>query len=191
MRTRIALIVIATLAACAQPGPRTGTPSAAPGAAPSAAAGASAPTPQEDVRFMRDMAYANLAEVETGKLAVARAQNPSVKRFGRRMIDDHMGLLAEGNQLALAKGMQPPTSPDARHQAAMTELQSMSGESFDRAYMELMVKDHTETVQLLQQAASQAADPRLRALAQKALPTIQQHLQMAQQLTGDIIGRAQ
>jgi putative membrane protein len=51
-----------------------------------------------------------------------------------------------------------------------------------------MVKDHTDTLQLLQQAAAQASDPQLKAQAQKAIPHVQQHLQMAQQLAASVGG---
>jgi putative membrane protein len=144
-----------------------------------------------DAQVMRDIAQANLAEIATGKLAIAKAQSPNVKQFGQHMIEEHTTLQSEGASLASAKGMPVPNAPDARHQAAAKKLEAMSGESFDRAYMEQMVKDHSETLQLLQRAASQAGDPQLRAHAQKAMPHVQQHLEMAKRLAGEVVGKAQ
>jgi putative membrane protein len=107
------------------------------------------------------------------------------------MIDDHTALLNDGASLASAKGVAMPKSPDRRHKAAMQNLEQLSGASFDRAYMQQMVADHNNTLELLRQAAAQAGDPALRAHAQKAIPAVQQqHLEMARRLTGDLVGSA-
>lgn len=182
MQSRLAMLALsASLAACSHFGGHDGR---------SAAGGASAP-PSADPRFMRDISHANLAEIAAGRLAVQEAQSPAVKEFGQQMVDDHSALQSEGRSLAEAKGMEPPTTPDLRHQAALAKLEAASGESFDRDYMEQMVQDHADTLQLLQEAASGAADPRVRQLAQEAIPHVRQHLEEARRIAGDIIGRAQ
>ena len=143
-------------------------------------AGAGATSP--DAQMMRDIAQANLAEITTGQLALSRAQSPQVRQFAQHMIDEHTRMQSEGSAIASAKGMPTPKAPDAKHQAAAKKLEAMSGEAFDRAYMEQMVKDHQQTLELVQRAAAQAKDAELRAHAQKAIPHVQQHLQMAQSL---------
>ena len=45
-----------------------------------------------------------------------------------------------------------------------------------------MVKDHRTDVKEFQDAANDVKDPELKAFAQKTLPTLQEHLRMAQQL---------
>ncbi|HUQ73318.1 MAG TPA: DUF4142 domain-containing protein [Burkholderiales bacterium] len=155
----------------------------------SAAAGASAPS-ATDAEFLRNISHANLAEIATGKLAAQKAQSPQVKQFGQHMVDEHSALETEGSALAQAKALRPPTSPDLRHQAAMKKLELVSGDNFDREYMQQMVKDHTDTLALLQAAATKASDAQLRQLAQKAIPHVQQHLAMAQRLAGEVVGNA-
>jgi len=155
----------------------------------SASAGSSAASSSDKTLF-ESVAKANLAEIATGKLAMQKAQSPSVKQFGQHMVDEHSALLQEGGALAQAKGIPVPSSPDVKHQVAMKKLELMSGESFDRAYMEQMVKDHVETLDLLKQTAAQAADPQLKAQAEKAIPHVQQHLAMAKQLAGSTVGSA-
>ena len=156
----------------------------APKTSDSAAAGATSP----DAAYMRDIAQGNLAEIATGKLAVAKAQSPEVRRFGQLMIEDHTKLQREGAQVAAANGWPVPNQPDERQQAAAKKLESMSGGSFDRAYMEQMVKDHAQTLELLQQTVSEAKDSALRAHAQKATPHVRQHLDIARRLAGDVVG---
>jgi putative membrane protein len=135
-----------------------------------------------DAKHMKDLAIANMAEVETGKLALEKAQDPKVKEFAQHMVDDHGKMLDEVKQLAQSKGVDLPSAPDAKHEKAMKKLQSASGASFDREYMRAMVKDHRDALKLAQRTAKGAKDPDLKAAAQKAAPDIQEHLKMAQDL---------
>ena len=51
-----------------------------------------------------------------------------------------------------------------------------------KSYGEQMVKDHTEAVRLFEQQAEREADPEVKAFAQKTLPTLREHLEMARQI---------
>jgi predicted outer membrane protein len=154
------------------------------------ASGGSSAASSSDKTLFDSVAKANLAEIATGKLAMQKAQSPSVKQFGQHMVDEHSALLQEGGALAQAKGIPVPSSPDLKHQVAMKKLELMSGESFDRAYMDQMVKDHIETLDLLKETVAQAADPQLKAQAEKAIPHVQQHLALAKQLAASTVGSA-
>jgi putative membrane protein len=62
----------------------------------------------------------------------------------------------------------------------MNRLSKLSGAQFDRAYMQDMVKDHEEDVAEFQREANNGSDPDVKAFAGKTLPTLQSHLQSAQ-----------
>jgi putative membrane protein len=47
-----------------------------------------AATPMSDQAFILSAAYANLAEIELGKLAETKASSEAVKDFAKRMVDD-------------------------------------------------------------------------------------------------------
>jgi putative membrane protein len=172
MRTGLLLLCFVGLAACSQMGMKS----------PGQSAGQGATASTQDAKFARDIAQANLAEIETGKLAASKAQSDAVKQFAQHMVDEHSKLLKQGSDLAAAKGMQVPSAPGLEHQAAKTKLQVVTPASFDRAYMEQMVKDHNTTLELLNRTVAEASDPQLRAQAQQAIPHVQQHLEMAQRL---------
>ena len=180
----ILLVACAAMAGCGQLGLNSGEER-------SAAGGATGAPASQDQALMRQIAEGNMAEIATGKLATEKAASPRVREFAQLMIEDHSAMLTEGSNLAREKGIAVPTAPDPKHQAAMKQLETLSGQSFDRTYMQQMVKDHEQTVDLLKKTASIASDPRLRAHAQKALPRVQQHLDLAQRMTGDLLGRAQ
>src|SRR4051812_35697422 len=42
-----------------------------------------------DKDFIHDVAIANMAEIDLGRMASDRAANPDVKSFGKMMVDDH------------------------------------------------------------------------------------------------------
>jgi putative membrane protein len=55
----------------------------------------------------------------------------------------------------------------------------MSGDSFDKAYMNAMVSDHQEDISEFQKEADRGRDPDFKSFAGKTLPTLQEHLRMA------------
>jgi putative membrane protein len=75
----------------------------------------------------------------------------------------------------------PPQSLDEKDGAERDRLSKLSGGEFDAAYMRDMLKDHQEDVAEFQSAANNAQDPGVRAFASKTLPTLQDHLRMAEQ----------
>ncbi len=135
-----------------------------------------------DAKHLKDLAIANMSEVEAGKLALEKAQDSKVKDFAQHMVDDHGKMLDEVKSLAQSKGVDLPGAPDAKHEKVMKKLQSASAANFDREYMRAMVKDHRDTLKLVQRTAKGAKDPDVKAAAQKAAPDIQDHLKMAQQI---------
>ena len=147
-----------------------------------ASGGASAANP--DAQLMRELTQANFAEITAGKLAVSKAPSGAVREYGRRLVEAHTSLQTEAAQLASLGSLPVPTTLDAHRQVPLKKLEAMSGESFERAYLEQMLKGHAETAALLERTAAEARDPRLRAHAQEALPQVRQHLQRARDIAG-------
>ncbi|QOY95042.1 DUF4142 domain-containing protein [Massilia sp. UMI-21] len=157
--------------------------SGASGAAGATASGA-AMLSAADKKALTDMALANMAEVDTGKLALSKSQTAEVKTFAQQMIDDHGKALNEVQALARQKGVALPTELDAKHKAISARLAELDGPEFDRAYMKMVgVTDHRQTHKQLEKDAKKAKDPDVKALATKLMPTVEQHLKAARQMT--------
>ena len=136
-----------------------------------------------DRNMMRDLAYANLSEVAMAKLAQEKTSNDEVRNFAQHMIDDHSKAMDQLQQLAQAKGVQLPTAPDAKHQAMEKKMRAMSGQEFDRQYIQQAgMQEHRKVHSLVARVSTRAQDPDLKTLAGNLLPNIDQHLQMAQQM---------
>lgn len=164
----------------------SGTPRVAGNSASASASGTGTGTgtmvSRDDSKMMTDLAHANIAEIETGKLALEKSQNEQVRKFAQHMIDEHTSALKELQTLAQAKGVTLPDGTDLKHKTMATALKVMSGNSFDTQYMKRAgVGDHQQTIELLQKTQKNAKDPELKAMATKMLPTVREHLKMAQE----------
>lgn len=138
---------------------------------------------RSDAALLKDIAQANIAEVETGKLAIEKSSSPEIKKFAQMMVDDHSKGLAEVKTLASASGTELPDGPDVKHKAAMVEFKTLKGDTFDSRYVKQAgVGDHEATEKLLKKTQAEAKDADLKALAAKMLPIVQAHLQHAQSL---------
>jgi putative membrane protein len=83
--------------------------------------------------------------------------------------------------LGTAKRIVVPASPSDAHQKHINELANLEGTAFDKKYMDMMVSDHQKDIQIYEQAANNSKmDAEVKAFAVKILPTLRQHLQMAQ-----------
>lgn len=133
-----------------------------------------------DNGFMTEAARGGLAEVELGRLAATHASNEQVKQFGRRMVDDHSRANNELQEIAAKEGFTLPTTLDAKSQAEKAKLSNLTRSEFDKAYMEDMVKDHRADIAAFKKEISSGTDPSLKAFASKTLPTLQDHLALAE-----------
>jgi len=141
---------------------------------------------KHDTKMMRDIAQADLAEVQAGRLAARKAASAEVKKFGQHMVDDHGKHLSEARAMAKTKGLQLPSAPAKKHQQAMKNLESASGAEFDKAFMQQMVKDHEDALKLVQDTAKNAKDAQLKADAEKTAPVIQKHLDEAKRIAASL-----
>ena len=136
-----------------------------------------------DRKFLNEAADGGMAEVELGKLALQKAADAGVKKFGQRMVDDHGKANDTLRQLAAGKGVDLPQAPSAKNRDSKRRLASLSGTSFDQAYMTDMVADHKGDVAAFQRESNWARDPQLKIFATQTLPTLRDHLKHAQEIS--------
>jgi len=143
-----------------------------------------------DQSFVQDAIQGNRAEITLGKLVVSKTKNPSVKQFAEMMVKDHTQALSQLQQLAQQKNIQVPEGlpPDA--QQLQSKLESATGKQFDKDYIAGMVQDHQKDVNDFQEASQSAKDPDVKQLATQLTPTLERHLQKAQQIDQKLGGSA-
>lgn len=154
-----------------------------PGTMPQDQGGMSATNKADDKKFAKEAAIGGMVEVELGKLAEQKASSDAVKQFGQRMVTDHSKANDELKEVASKESLEIPSSIDSKHQKKIDKLSKLSGADFDRAYVKEMVKDHRKDVKDFQTEAQSGTNPGLKNFAAKTLPTLQQHLEMVENLS--------
>ncbi len=140
-----------------------------------------------DKSFLDDAAHNGHAEVKSSQLALQKAQNPKVRAFAQQMVDDHTKANQELAALAAGKNVRVPEGPSLVQEGKLKLLGTADGADFDKRYMETMgLQAHRDTIELFEKGARDARDPEVKAFAQKTLPKLQQHLEMAQQVAGEV-----
>lgn len=135
-----------------------------------------------DREFITEAAQGGMAEVEHARTALNTSRNDGIQQFSRRLQEDHTRANDELRQLAANKGISVPTETSRDPRKMMEHLTKLSGNEFDKAYIDHMVKDHQEDIAKFEDAAKNAKDSDVRAFAEKQLPVLREHLDMARNL---------
>jgi len=122
-----------------------------------------------------------MEEMELARVATTKATSQEVKKFTQMIMEDHKRANDELQSLATQKNITLPATLSDECRNNVERLSKLSGTDFDREYMDLMVEDHEEDVDLFKKAAEDTKDPELKAFAAKTLPKLENHLQMAKQ----------
>lgn len=133
-----------------------------------------------DSTFAMKAAQGGMAEVQIGQLATRNASHSDVKAFGQRMVDDHTKINNKLKEIASNKSLTLPTSLDAKDQATYDRLSKLHGAEFDRAYMSDMVRDHRADIAEFEREANHGNDTDLKNFASQTLPTLKDHLSLAE-----------
>jgi putative membrane protein len=138
-----------------------------------------APVDKESSDFAVKAADGGMMEVTLGKLAREKAVNPRVKEFGAMMVRDHSKVGDELKTIAANKNITLPDSAGNDFQEHIRDMEKKTGKDFDKDYMDMMVKDHSEDVGMFEKAADKLSDPDLKTFASNTLPTLRAHLDSA------------
>ncbi|UKT65560.1 DUF4142 domain-containing protein [Pedobacter mucosus] len=140
---------------------------------------------EEGATFLKSAAAGGMMEVEAAKIAQKNASNSTVKDFAAKMLADHTKANKELKTLALNNKVITPDSLGAEEQMHLKEMKKMTGASFDKHYMDMMVTDHDKTVNLFKQGLTNK-DQDIKAFAKKTLVVIEEHDKMAKDIVANL-----
>jgi putative membrane protein len=139
-----------------------------------------------DKSFIKDAAVDGMYEVELAKLAAAQATDPAVKSFAEKLVKDHEAANDEIRKLASARNIAIDDKLPFMKRHAVDSL-GKDTKNFDDDFLRKAgVKEHEKDIKAFQNASTKADDPEIRAFAEKTLPTLREHLTMAQNLSSSI-----
>jgi predicted outer membrane protein len=161
----------------------SGSSSSTPSAEASSPTSASA---DDSKQFLITGFQDNQAEIALSRLALKKTANSDVTAFAKQMIGDHTLTGNEMKQLAQSKNISLPADLSTDQKAAADRLSSLSGQDFDKAYMDLNVADHEKAVAEFKSQAAQGNDSDVVALAAADAPILSLHLDLAKIVDGEV-----
>jgi putative membrane protein len=151
-------------------------------------AGAAAGTPADVLSQLHET---DQTEIEVGRMAAKKGSTQDIRDFGKALEQDHSAADREVTALArkLSVELSPPAKPSSElekkqnHDGAVKEmLANVSGNTFDRDFLEAMQKDHESDIAKLTEAMNSTSDPRIKNLIAQLLPNLKHHQEMAEKL---------
>ena len=180
----LALLILGLISVGCTSTNKASTPDTAaqPNSGATSSSAASSPSSNPDQEFVTKAAQGNSAEVELGKIVAAKSKDSNVKQFAQMMVKDHTTALNELQELAQTKNLNFNDDLPDDAKSLQQKLSSDTGKQLDKDYMDGMVEDHQKDVQEFTDKSQNAKDPDVKQWASKTLPTLQKHLEKAQQI---------
>lgn len=136
----------------------------------------------QDKQFLTKASQGGFDEIKLSELAESKATNPQVKAFAHKMVVDHKALDMRMRPFAQAWGLTPPSGLDPDHQAEYDKLNGLSGMDFDKEYMDAMVKDHHQALDLFNEEAKTTTDMKFKQAVMHGQSVVAAHTHMADSL---------
>lgn len=137
-----------------------------------------------DEEFMKKVAEGGHNEMGLSRVALDKGVTGETQNFANMMVQDHTKAGNELKPIAAQKNVTLPADMDADHKAMRDQMKNLSLEQVQQRYAQQMITDHEKTVAVFQSEIENGKDADVKAFAQKTLPTIQEHLNMARKLPG-------
>ena len=131
--------------------------------------------PITDTQFYTQAMTRDQEEITTAQMVAGQSTDAGVKALANKIIGDHQSF-DKKVQAAAGTGVTAPTG------TVDPNVQGKTGKDLDKAYVDAMVADHEKDIAVFENAAKNASTPDARKLASAALPTLHNHLKMAQDL---------
>jgi putative membrane protein len=145
--------------------------------------GAASAQKDPEAQFLEDAVRGDVAEVKMGELAQQRGQSEGVRELGKMLVEDHSSAMKATAELAKDLKVIPPAQASAEQTQKHDALARLSGEEFDRQFVAEMVEAHEEAIAKYEKhAESDVGAEQVREHAAEMLPTLKEHLAMAQRL---------
>ncbi len=135
---------------------------------------------QNTLDFANKAATGGMMEVELGKMAQKKASSGKVKNFGKMMVNDHTEANNNFKAIATKKNITLPTSLTDDQKKDIDKLSKKSGKEFDKAYVDMMIRDHKDDIKEFGNAQGKVADNDIKNFITGTLPVLQKHLDSIQ-----------
>ncbi len=145
------------------------------------------PLSRQERNFISEALADSLAERTLGKLAQDRAETESVRRFARRVVDEHGPVADRLVDMAQRHDIPIPRELNPAARAHLASLRDTPEESFDRRYIAAEEETHARAIKLFEAQAER--DGETAAFARDTLPMLHAHFEDARAVARDLSHR--
>jgi putative membrane protein len=136
----------------------------------------------DELAFICHAATYGRAQILYARLAEERAADPAVRGFAARTLESQTRLSRRLNHVAVQhEGLTPPPGLEPAQLAARDRLAQLSGDGFDRAYLQVSAEEGSAAVALFREGCTLVA-PFVSQFAGAALPELERRTSAAQSL---------
>ncbi len=134
--------------------------------------------------FVKEVAISDMFELESSKLAEQKG-SAAEKAFAKQMITDHTKTTNELKGMVTGGKVKAelPTALDSTHQSKLDKLRNLSGPDFASTFASDQVDAHKQAVSLFERYGKSGDNNELKSWADKTLPALRHHLELAENLT--------
>jgi putative membrane protein len=129
-------------------------------------------------------------DVIDGPLEAVKDQQDAATAGDNGGRDQHAATKHRG-QHGVNQNIKVPTILTAKDRALKDRLDNLSGEAFDRAYMNAMVRDHRSDVAEFRTETENAKVAEVRQYASHTLPTLEDHLKLAREIDHSVAAKSE
>ena len=129
-------------------------------------------------QFLEKALRGDNSEIMLGRMAADRARSQAVRDFARTLVRDHSEARADVLRVGSRMGLRPTRDINDEAREMRDQLTYTRGREFDRIFINHMVDDHRHDIEAFRDEARERHGP-VSDLAQRQLPTLQKHLDMA------------
>ncbi len=137
------------------------------------------------LNFIKGAHEGGLTEIAASQIAKKNSTNAEVTGFADMMLKDHADIQKDVDELAASKFVMVVDSVNHDHKVILDSLAKKTGADFDKAYMKMMVADHTEAAELFEWNKD-SNYPEIREVVEKNIEKIKTHLTAAQKVAAGL-----
>lgn len=129
----------------------------------------------------------NNNEINSARVALAKSSNPMVRNYAKFLENQHTKNLQETVNLSHKLNIAPQKNKIAlmlqnKGAQEVTMLNSLSGSALDKAYINAMVKDHAEGLQVIDHLLNKVTNPMVRNHLMMTRSHVAMHLKEARKI---------
>ncbi len=131
------------------------------------------------------------AEMAESKLAMVKAHHRSVKRYAHHTYKQHMMGLKRVTHFAHEHNIKPvdgmaATNVETQGKLQMAGLKMLSGNAFDKTFIDYEVKDHTAALRMIDERIQKSTDKDITEMLKKVRHHVAEHLEKAKMIQKEL-----